>query len=100
MTGPGSGGSFPGYPITPPLDDRGSCKQSPGSISREATMATRIGIAGITGRMGHLLAEEVPAAGATLTGGVGRAGSTRSAPAGSVLLADLGALAAASDVVI
>ena len=28
-------------------------------------MATRIGIAGITGRMGHLLAEETRAAGAT-----------------------------------
>jgi 4-hydroxy-tetrahydrodipicolinate reductase len=37
-------------------------------------MTTRIGIAGITGRMGRLLAEEVPAAGAILAGGVSRAG--------------------------
>ena len=35
-------------------------------------VATRIGIAGITGRMGQLLVEEVPAAGAELTGGIGR----------------------------
>ncbi len=55
-------------------------------------MAHRIGIAGITGRMGQLLAEEVPAAGATLTGGIGRSG------AGT--FADLAGLAAASDAVI
>lgn len=55
-------------------------------------MAHRIGIAGITGRMGHLLAEEVPAAGATLSGGIGRTGSAA--------FADLAALAAASDAVI
>lgn len=63
-------------------------------------MALRIGIAGITGRMGLLLAEEVPAAGAVLTGGIGRAGSARPAPGGAVLFPDLAALAAASDVVI
>jgi 4-hydroxy-tetrahydrodipicolinate reductase len=63
-------------------------------------MATRIGIAGITGRMGQLLAEEVQAAGAILTGGVGRSGSGKPAPAGIALLPDLTALAAASDVVI
>ena len=40
-------------------------------------MATRIGIAGITGRMGHLLVEEVSVAGAVLAGGVGRPGSPR-----------------------
>lgn len=55
-------------------------------------MAARIGIAGITGRMGQLLAEEVSAAGATLTGGVSRAGSGA--------FPDLAALAAASDVVV
>ena len=55
-------------------------------------MAHRIGIAGITGRMGHLLAEEVPAAGATLSGGIGRTGLAT--------FADLAALAAASDAVI
>ncbi len=63
-------------------------------------MPTRIGIAGITGRMGHLLAEEARAGGAELTGGVGRAGSSRPAPAGATLFPDLAALAAASDVVI
>ena len=61
-------------------------------------MPTRIGIAGITGRMGHLLAEEVGAAGAELTGGVGRAGSNRPAPA--TLLPDLAALAKVSDVIV
>jgi 4-hydroxy-tetrahydrodipicolinate reductase len=49
---------------------------------------TTIGIAGITGRMGQLLAEEVRTAGATLSGG-----TSRSNP-------DLAALAAQSDVII
>jgi 4-hydroxy-tetrahydrodipicolinate reductase len=47
----------------------------------------RIGIAGITGRMGKLLTEEVAAAGETLAGGISRGG-------------DIAGLAAASDVVI
>jgi 4-hydroxy-tetrahydrodipicolinate reductase len=51
-------------------------------------MTTIIGIAGITGRMGQLLAEEVRAAGALVSGG-----TSRSNP-------DVGMLAAASDVVI
>ncbi len=55
-------------------------------------MTTRIGIAGITGRMGRLLAEEIHAANVTLIGGVSRS-STGGFP-------DLPALAAASDVVI
>ena len=63
-------------------------------------MTLRIGIAGITGRMGALLVEEVPAAGAALAGGIGRAGSDRAAPAGAALHADLAALAAVCDVVI
>ncbi len=50
-------------------------------------MAIRIGIAGIAGRMGQLLAEEVAAAGATLAGGLRRN-------------EDPAALFAASDVVI
>ncbi len=50
-------------------------------------MAIRIGIAGIAGRMGQLLAEEVAAAGATLSGGLKRGD-------------DPAALFAASDVVI
>ena len=60
-------------------------------------MTIRIGIAGISGRMGRLLAEEVPAAGAILAGGTSRAGA---APAGVPVLADIQALCAASDVVI
>ena len=63
-------------------------------------MAIRIGIAGVTGRMGHLLSEEVRAAGAELAGGVGRPGSDKKAPAGVTLLPDIGALAAGSDVVV
>jgi 4-hydroxy-tetrahydrodipicolinate reductase len=60
-------------------------------------MAVPIGIAGVTGRMGHLLVEEVRAAGAEL---VGRPGSAKAAPEGVALRPDIGALAAASDVVI
>jgi len=56
----------------------------------------RIGIAGITGRMGLLLAEEVAAAGATLAGGIGHGPPS----AGVALLPDIAALAAISDVVI
>lgn len=60
-------------------------------------MTIRIGIAGISGRMGRLLAEEVPAAGALLAGGTSRSGD---GPAGAAVLADFAALCAASDVVI
>jgi 4-hydroxy-tetrahydrodipicolinate reductase len=63
----------------------------------ETHVTTRIGIAGITGRMGRLLAEEVRAAGADLTGGFSRSGSALS---GETSFADLTGLAAASDVVI
>jgi 4-hydroxy-tetrahydrodipicolinate reductase len=63
-------------------------------------MACNIGVTGITGRMGQLLAEEVPAAGATLSGGIGRAGSAKPIPAGVTPVTGLGALAAVSDVVI
>jgi 4-hydroxy-tetrahydrodipicolinate reductase len=51
-------------------------------------MTTTIGIAGITGRMGQLLAEEARTAGASVSGGTSRGNP------------DIGALAAASDVVI
>src|SRR5450759_4089846 len=68
--------------------------------SREANMAYRIGIIGIAGRMGQLLAEEVPAAGATLSGGIRRAGSANPAPAGVPLLPERNALGAVSDAVI
>jgi len=60
----------------------------------------RIGIAGIAGRMGHLLAEEVAAAGAALAGGTTRPGSAKPLPAGAALLPDAAALFAAADVVI
>jgi 4-hydroxy-tetrahydrodipicolinate reductase len=63
-------------------------------------MATRIGIAGVTGRMGLLLVEETRAAGAQLAGGIGHAGSTKPLPAGVEPYPDIAALAAASDVVI
>ena len=51
----------------------------------------RIGIAGIFGRMGQLLAKEVVAAGHSLVGGIDHAGSTH---------ADIGALAGECDVVV
>ncbi len=60
-------------------------------------MILRIGIAGVSGRVGRLLAEEVPAGGAVLSGGIARSGA---APAGVALFPDLAALAAASDVII
>ena len=47
----------------------------------------RVGVAGITGRMGRLVADEIPRAGATLSGGLARG-------------ADAGLLARASDVVV
>jgi 4-hydroxy-tetrahydrodipicolinate reductase len=62
-------------------------------------MPIRIGIAGIAGRMGRLLAEETLAAGASLAGGTRRqAGAAGELPA--PVLPDIGALFAASDVVI
>lgn len=62
-------------------------------------MPVRIGIAGLAGRMGRLLAEEVLAAGASLAGGTRRrAGEAEALPA--PLLPEIGALCAASDVVI
>ena len=63
-------------------------------------MTTRIGIAGVTGRMGALLAEEVRAAGATLAGGISRPGSAKPMPPGVEPYVDIAALAAASDVVV
>ncbi len=63
-------------------------------------MTIRIGIAGIAGRMGRLLAEEVAAAGAVLAGGTVRPGSGKSAPDGIPTSPDAGALFAASEVVI
>jgi len=56
-----------------------------------------IGIAGIAGRMGRLLAEEVAAANLTLAGGIDRPGATIE---GARPYADIAALAAAADVVV
>ncbi|HTB46312.1 MAG TPA: 4-hydroxy-tetrahydrodipicolinate reductase [Acetobacteraceae bacterium] len=64
-------------------------------------MATRIGIAGVTGRMGLLLVEETRAtAGAELVGGIGHAGSSKPLPTGVESYPDIATLAAASDVVV
>jgi 4-hydroxy-tetrahydrodipicolinate reductase len=63
-------------------------------------MTTRMGVAGVTGRMGQLLVEEVTASGAVLAGGVRRVGSTKPTPASIGLYPDISALANASDVVI
>jgi 4-hydroxy-tetrahydrodipicolinate reductase len=60
----------------------------------------RIGIAGLTGRMGVLVAEEVLAARAVLAGGTVRVGSARQAPAGVACFHDIAALAKESDVVV
>jgi len=59
-------------------------------------MTIRIGIAGISGRMGIYLAQEAAAA-ATLSGGTSRSGRT---PGGAPHFPDITALAAESDVVI
>ncbi len=63
-------------------------------------MAVRIGIAGVTGRMGHLLVEEARASGAELVGGIGRAGSAKPAPGNAALYPGIEGLAAAADVVV
>ena len=60
----------------------------------------RIGIAGISGRMGVLLVEEARRAGATLAGGTTRPGNRPPAAGDFPLLPDAAALFAASDVVI
>jgi 4-hydroxy-tetrahydrodipicolinate reductase len=60
----------------------------------------RIGITGIAGRMGSLLATEVTMSSATLVGGTVRPGSTRLVPDGINIVADISELAQCSDVVI
>ena len=62
-------------------------------------MSLRIGIMGIAGRMGRLLAEEVVAAGATLVGGTARL-SGATAPGGVPVFGGAEALLATSDVAI
>jgi 4-hydroxy-tetrahydrodipicolinate reductase len=63
-------------------------------------MTIQIGIAGVTGRMGHLLVEEARNAGAKVAGGIGRPGSAKPTPEGVSLCSDIAALAATSDVVV
>lgn len=63
-------------------------------------MTTRIGVAGVTGRMGLLVAEEVRSAAAILVGGIARPDSGKPVPPGVDRFADIEALAAAADVVI
>jgi 4-hydroxy-tetrahydrodipicolinate reductase len=64
-------------------------------------MTIRIGITGIAGRMGRLLAEETATAGATLAGGTIRPGaSLDTLPPGLPVVTDVVALCAASDVVV
>jgi 4-hydroxy-tetrahydrodipicolinate reductase len=63
-------------------------------------MAVRIGIAGVTGRMGHLLVEEARAAGAELVGGIGRTGSATAAPGDVALYPGIEGLAATAEVVV
>lgn len=58
----------------------------------------RIGVAGIAGRMGRLVAEEARAAGANLVGGTCLPQETP--PTDTMLYPDIGTLAAASDVVV
>jgi 4-hydroxy-tetrahydrodipicolinate reductase len=55
----------------------------------------RIGIAGITGRMGRLLVEEVAASGATLAGGVSRGGDVAGLAADSDVMVDFTSAATA-----
>ena len=63
-------------------------------------MTARFGIAGVTGRMGQLLVEEVRACGGTIAGGVGRPGSAKPMPPGVERCEDVKTLAAKADVVI
>jgi 4-hydroxy-tetrahydrodipicolinate reductase len=65
-------------------------------LDMQPGMTLRIGIAGISGRMGIYLAEEAAAA-ASLSGGISH---SRPGPAGAPLFPDITALAAESDVVI
>ena len=60
----------------------------------------RIGVIGVAGRMGRLIAEEVLAAGNILSGGTEHAGSDHVIPDGITAFPDVSALAAASDAVI
>lgn len=64
-------------------------------LPHSAAMRKGIGIAGIAGRMGQVLAEEVLAAGAVLVGGIDRV-----AAPGQRMFEDIAALAAACDIVV
>jgi len=61
-------------------------------------MRKGIGVAGIGGRMGYVLAEEVRTAGAVLAGGIDRPGVA--GPPGAGMFADIAALGSASEAVL
>ena len=61
---------------------------------------TRVGIAGIFGRVGQLLVDETRSSHLVLSGGIGRPGAGHPSQADLPLFDDIAALAAASDVVI
>jgi 4-hydroxy-tetrahydrodipicolinate reductase len=67
-------------------------------VGSVVSMSIRIGIAGIAGRMGRLLAEEVGTAGATLVGGIDRPGTP--IPSDVTCFPNISALAEAVDVVV
>ncbi len=69
-----------------------------GAIGKGMGMHRGIGVAGIAGRMGRLVAEEALAAATKVTGGIDRPGAET--PAGIAVLPDMAALAAISDVVV
>ncbi len=82
----------PRYPFLPlPID----AQISTGMVKE--VMSPRIGVAGLSGRMGRLLAEEVQAAGVPLAGGISRSGA---GPQGVPVMADITSLGEASDIVI
>lgn len=60
----------------------------------------KIGILGAGGRMGHAIAAAIGESGASLAGGVDRAGLTEEIAPGMAITADAGALARASDVLV
>jgi 4-hydroxy-tetrahydrodipicolinate reductase len=63
-------------------------------------MSRAIGVIGVTGQVGRLLTEEIPKAGAALSGGTLGRDKSKSAPAGVALFDDVGALADRSDAMI
>ena len=87
----------------PTLDAARANRQNPSPEHNPAgfhIMTIQIGVAGVTGRMGQLLVEEVRAAGATVSAGLARPNSASKTPDAVSMAADIAALAAQSAVVI